>query len=236
MNEAELRAKYPRASESFIKLNADQVSTHSAIGATGPRPHLTPRPEVATAAVNIPTPPPKRSGKASVANFAKPLIEPAREIHVQPTTFQAFVPVPILSEANSRKHWRAKLLHVKKQREQIGLFLYTLKDLRPLGLPTTIAFERVAANELDRDNLVAAFKAAQDTIAEMLGFDDRNKAVTWTHTQTPDRKATKGFYVRVTWGGAAVCPFCLQSIPEALNRGGGRSLGPDEAPGLSDKE
>lgn len=227
----ELRQRYPNKAEWFY---AQMIRHHNEARKELARQPATPRPELPLPAPLAPTPPSKRKQTPFTAIFDTPIV-PATAEQMQPANYKAFVPVPIESEANSRKHWRAKLLHVKKQREAIGLYLIMLKSCRKYGLPTTVSFERIGANELDRDNLVSAFKAAQDTVADLLDFDDRVKAVTWRHSQTANRKATKGFFLEIRWGGQATCPFCLQLIPETLNGAGGQPTA-DEATDATDKQ
>lgn len=60
-------------------------------------------------------------------------------------------------------------------------------------LPCTVTLVRVApSNGLDGDNLQGALKACRDGVADWLGVDDRDPAVTWQYRQ---RRSKAGEWV-----------------------------------------
>jgi crossover junction endodeoxyribonuclease RusA len=74
---------------------------------------------------------------------------------------------------NSRVHWAAKANAVKKYRRDC----YLLTKVAGLSMPSTHAilvttFYPPSNRRRDDDNLVAAFKAGRDGIAEAMGVDD----------------------------------------------------------------
>src|SRR5688572_5357815 len=102
-------------------------------------------------------------------------------------TIATFIPglVPITT-LNSREHWAVKSHRAKKEREWALLKLQSKG--RPPELPVTVELTRHAARLLDSDNLVTAYKAVRDGVADWLGVDDGDERITWVVKQ---RKAPK---------------------------------------------
>lgn len=65
--------------------------------------------------------------------------------------------------------------------------------------PTVVRCVRLAAGELDDDNLPGAFKHVRDEIAELLGFNDKRKDVRWEYAQEPAPRRTFRIRIEVTW-------------------------------------
>jgi hypothetical protein len=63
--------------------------------------------------------------------------------------------------------------------------------------PTLVHLVRLAARELDDDNLPGAFKHVRDEIAELLGFNDRRKV--WRYAEEPAPPRTHAIRIEVTW-------------------------------------
>ncbi len=92
-----------------------------------------------------------------------------------------------VSEANAHEHWRLRQKRAKAQRSTAGVVV--LAALREPGRPRvappcTVTLTRLApSNGLDTDNLAGSQKHVRDGIADALGIDDRNPAVTWLYDQ-----------------------------------------------------
>lgn len=105
-----------------------------------------------------------------------------------------WLPQDVPSMANARMHFRAKAHLTKRQRYQLAAAWVRLG--LPRGhKPVSVTLTRVGARELDDDNLQGAMKAHRDQVAEMCGFNDREKL--WTYAQ--DTGAEHGVLVEVTW-------------------------------------
>lgn len=191
MTAAELRRQFPRAPESFIARNA------------------TPEAEAR----------PKRRSLAQMNMDAfDRLVKAGKlpptpwEFH-PPEHFEQFLPIPIISEANTREHWRKKAKRVQNQRRDVTLALS--EYLTGCRTPKRVCLCRIAARRLDDDNLANAFKHVRDAIAAILGFDDRDPAVHWVYDQAkPDKDTPKpGFKVFIDWEAAPLCPHCRQALP-----------------------
>ncbi len=115
------------------------------------------------------------------------------------------LPISLPSVANLREHWATKAKRVKAQRNAI---IAAWRDHRHLeerralfgwlhdGGTVVVTLSRVAPRKLDDDNLVSAFKAMRDEVANRLCVDDGSDAVKWRYLQTkPGPKATPGVVV-----------------------------------------
>ena len=109
------------------------------------------------------------------------------------------LPLHIVSEANSREHWRVK----RKARGHYRLFTKASMvsaswkqggaAFRP---PCTVTLTRIAPRELDDDNIRGALKAIRDGVADWLGCDDSKRSgVTWEYAQA--RGEPKQYAVRI---------------------------------------
>ncbi len=107
-------------------------------------------------------------------------------------SFDLYLPIATISEANSRMHWAVKAARVKSQRQQAYLLTQALKSLL---LPATIALVRVSPRLLDDDNLRSALKAVRDGIADRLGIDDRDPRVEWAYGQEKGKPKQQGVRV-----------------------------------------
>jgi hypothetical protein len=124
----------------------------------------------------------------------------------------SFFPIPIISEANTREHWRPKAKRVAAQRARIR---NVLAELSRHPKPTRVDLCRIGKRPLDSDNLANAFKHVRDEIASLLHFDDRDKSVSWNYRQTPlyERYGIEGFEVTIEWKPVPLCPHCRQPLP-----------------------
>jgi hypothetical protein len=76
------------------------------------------------------------------------------------------IPMRLMSEANTHQHWRKKYERNKRQQKAVRL---TWLSKRPhVSLPCRISFTRSGPRKLDFDNLVYAFKAIRDEVADLL--------------------------------------------------------------------
>lgn len=87
------------------------------------------------------------------------------------------LPVRIVSVANLREHWRVKAKRTKAHRHA------ALVVPKSLPLPSVVTLTRIAPRALDDDNLVHAFKALRDGIADRFGVADNHPDLTWRYDQ-----------------------------------------------------
>lgn len=93
------------------------------------------------------------------------------------------VPIQVISEANSGRHWRE--INKRKKEQQAGLtFGFTIVP-RP-ELPVTVTLWRLYTDTggkshgtMDDDNLARAFKGVRDWLAKWLKVDDADPRVKW---------------------------------------------------------
>ncbi len=90
------------------------------------------------------------------------------------------LPLKIVSVANLREHWTTRAGRARMQRATTAALLRAHK---PPLLPITVVLTRVAARQLDSDNLAHAFKACRDGVADWLGVPDNDPRVTWEYGQ-----------------------------------------------------
>lgn len=95
---------------------------------------------------------------------------------------------------NSRKHWRAKAPIAKKYRADCHLLCKAAGMVMPEGRALlAIEFLPPDRRKRDDDNMLAAFKAGRDGLADALGIDD-NRFVTQLSVSD---ETVKGGAVRV---------------------------------------
>lgn len=108
-------------------------------------------------------------------------------------------PERIVSVANTYEHHMSKARRAKRHRVAAKTFMRLGVPhehlLNVLVFPLEITLVRIAPRELDGDNLQSGFKATRDGIADWLGIDDRDPAVTWKYAQ--EARAPKTYGVRV---------------------------------------
>jgi hypothetical protein len=97
-------------------------------------------------------------------------------------TIRVEVPLKLPSVANMREHHMARYRRTKAQRTAVAWRLKLLRDVLTPP-PNVVTLIRVAPRKLDSDNLVSAFKAVRDQVAEFLGVDDGDSRVTWMYGQ-----------------------------------------------------
>ena len=109
------------------------------------------------------------------------------------------VPVRIISEANSRQHWRKAAARKKLHRQTARLVLQ--QYARPMGEAErfTITLTRVAPRKLDDDNLASGFKAVRDGVADWLGIDDGSPRICWQYAQEKSKAGEYAARVHVSW-------------------------------------
>lgn len=109
------------------------------------------------------------------------------------------LPVRIISEANSRQHWRkaAARKRVHRMTARTMLQMYS----RPMGETEqfTITLTRVAPRKLDDDNLASGFKAVRDGVADWLGIDDGSPRLRWQYAQHKGDAGKYCAWVKVEW-------------------------------------
>lgn len=96
------------------------------------------------------------------------------------------IPLRLVSEANSREHWRVVAKRKKAQRQAVLIALRSTRQ-PAVPIPCTVTLCRYSPRQLDSDNLQSACKAVRDEIAAWLGIDDRSPLVSWVYQQAPIR-------------------------------------------------
>jgi hypothetical protein len=91
----------------------------------------------------------------------------------------------VISEMNARDHWGARKRRFDSQRQSVRLVLGAEIKRRRLRfeLPLVITLTRYGVKRLDMGNLECSFKAVQDEIAALIGFDDGEEAIEWRYRQ-----------------------------------------------------
>lgn len=98
---------------------------------------------------------------------------------------------------NARVHWATKARVAKKYRADCAVLVRLARKLPPpIPVPILVTFYPPSRRKMDRDNLIASFKSAQDGIADAIGIDDSNFLVTYA----PMGEPVKGGVVAVRIG------------------------------------
>lgn len=105
------------------------------------------------------------------------------------------LPIRLVSEANAHEHWRTRQKRAKAQREAAYVATKSAIARAVVRLPATVTITRIAPSMLDSDNAVGSAKHIRDGIADALGINDRDPAVTWVVRQ--ERGAPRQYAVRV---------------------------------------
>ena len=121
--------------------------------------------------------------------------EPSEDAAVQRVRAELLMPLKIVSEANCRDHWRVKARRVKHHRKTAAQWLDWNFTRPSWAGPLVITLTRIGPRDLDTDNLAGGFKAVRDGIADWLGINDGDKAITWNYTQ--ERGQPKQYAARV---------------------------------------
>jgi crossover junction endodeoxyribonuclease RusA len=112
------------------------------------------------------------------------------------------LPIRIISEANSRQHWRKAAARKKEHRAMARAILQ--QHNRPdEGGSFIITLTRIAPRVLDDDNLASGFKAARDGVADWLGIDDGSPRLSWRYGQRKSKPGEYAAEVAVQWEVAA---------------------------------
>lgn len=107
------------------------------------------------------------------------------------------LPIKLPSIANLREHWAVRARRAKAHRR--AALVVPVQNVR---LPCVVILTRIAPRALDGDNLQRAFKSLRDGIADRLGVDDGDPAVTWQYAQTrSDRPKHYACMVEIAWIG-----------------------------------
>lgn len=108
-------------------------------------------------------------------------------------------PVRVVSEANQREHWAAKMRRKNEQQELMAVAMQNALRGRRVELPCSVMLTRIGPKALDSDNLAGSFKHCQDAIARKLGADDGDtEKLTFTYSQAPVRVREYGVKVTIT--------------------------------------
>lgn len=108
------------------------------------------------------------------------------------------LPLHLPSAANvSHFHWAQRHRAVAKMRQDVGLVAQAA-GLRPIKGSVRVTLTRVAPRQLDgHDNLRSAFKAAVDSLAQVMGLkSDRDPRVVWEYAQERGKPAAVRVEIR----------------------------------------
>jgi hypothetical protein len=111
------------------------------------------------------------------------------------------VPIHIISEANTREHWRKS--HARHKAQKYGIRITLLANKVPQRLPVIISMTRMSPRKLDSDNLQTAFKYVRDAIAEHFitgkapGRADDDPRIEWKYSQVPSKE--KCIHLHFEW-------------------------------------
>ena len=103
----------------------------------------------------------------------------------------------------SHGHWRVAAKRRKEQREAVGWAWIAAGLPRNVvwpvdgGCPLHVRITRLGPRELDDDNLAAACKSIRDSVAQMLGVNDRLRI--WSYDQ--ERSKEYSCWIEVWLGG-----------------------------------
>lgn len=92
-------------------------------------------------------------------------------------------PCKIVSEANSRDHWRVKNARKKEQQLETAVEWKRAIGNRRVTLPCTIRLTRIGCRKLDDDNLANGCKGIRDAIAQLIGVDDGSDLLRFEYAQ-----------------------------------------------------
>ena len=108
------------------------------------------------------------------------------------------LPLKIISEANSRDHWR-KSAERKKEHRMIARAILQ-QHARPMHNGSVrILLTRIGPRVLDDDNLASGFKACRDGVADWLGIDDGSPRLAWSYDQSKGSAREYAAIVAVEW-------------------------------------
>lgn len=122
----------------------------------------------------------------------------------QVLTFKLPFPPSDLNPNRSRRdHWAKSAKARKRYRDQCALecVAWGINRFRAERISLRLEFHPPDNRRRDRDNLIAAFKAGQDAIADALGVDDSTLEVSYAPMQ-PATGNRAGYVIAVLSGGA----------------------------------
>ena len=94
-----------------------------------------------------------------------------------------YLPLRLVSEANSRDHWAKKARRAKTARGDTRAALIPLLAARDTPDRYRCTITRIGKRRLDTDNLARAAKAVRDGVADAVGIDDGDDRITWVYGQ-----------------------------------------------------
>lgn len=101
------------------------------------------------------------------------------------------LPIRIVSEANSREHWRRRNKRKQAQQREVDIEWKQAMRGRSVPLPCVVTLTRIAPRLYDDDNLRGAFKGIRDQIARLVGVDDADERIKFEYRQ--ERRAPKQY-------------------------------------------
>lgn len=96
---------------------------------------------------------------------------------------------------NEREHWRVKHQRVKRERTSA---YWAVKEQKPPKLPVKVRLVRLSPGTLDYDNLVGAFKAIQDGVADAYRIADNDERISWVYDQARCPRGEFGLRIEIS--------------------------------------
>ena len=112
--------------------------------------------------------------------------------------------VKVISEMNTREHWRKRKIRFDNQKIEVNYFWRHALKGQKITLPCSVRLTRIGPKELDTDNLAGAFKAVRDQVAKEIGIDDGSKQINFQYAQEAIGKRQYAIRVEVIEGGLYV--------------------------------
>jgi len=108
------------------------------------------------------------------------------------------MPVRVVSEQNTRGHWRVGHARAASQKQAVTFLLKDAREHVDKKFVQRVTFQRCGGRKLDSDNLVGAFKHVRDAVAVWLGADDGpDGGIAWIVDQNQDTQSAVG--IRITF-------------------------------------
>jgi hypothetical protein len=110
---------------------------------------------------------------------------------------EVLLPIRTWSEPNQRVHWAKRARRTHRQREAARLMVRAALAPGPVAGPVVVTLTRIAARELDSDNLAGALKAVRDGVADALGMDDGDPRLEWRYAQRKGKPSEYAVLVEI---------------------------------------
>lgn len=124
-----------------------------------------------------------------------------RPVYTRAPEWTLCVTLPIVVRSAANLHESPFVRHRRAKAERGGVLtafralIGIVPPTVPLGYALNVRMTRLGGRKLDDDNLLGAFKAVRDGVADWFGVDDGDPVWTWDTTQLPGGDA--GIEIRI---------------------------------------